>query len=269
MRGRFPPTVNRLDIELLLCHILEISRSYLLAHPEHILSTQQLSQFKVLLSRREQGEPLAYLVGRKAFWSFELQVTPATLIPRPETELLVEQALARLPLHTSSQVADLGTGSGAIALALALERPQCQVLATDINQDPLAVAERNAKRLNIENIVFLQSDWLIALDNRQMNLIVSNPPYIAENDRHLQSDGVRYEPSQALVSGIDGLDAIRHLITYAPHYLVNEGWLLLEHGYEQGELVSQLFKQHGYTAITTYRDLAGQSRVTVGQVKLI
>lgn len=265
LHGRFPPLITRLEIELLLCHILGISRSHLLAYPNRTLSPQQFTQFKALLSRREQGEPLAYLTGRKAFWSFELQVTPATLIPRPETELLVEQALARLPVNISSQVIDLGTGSGAIALALALERPCCQILAVDIDPNALFIAKMNAKQLNINSIEFLGSDWLTALGKHRVTLIVANPPYIAENDLHLQGDGVCCEPRQALISGIDGLDAIRHIIVQAPRHLVTNGWLLLEHGYLQGELVVELFKQHGYVTVTTYRDLAGQPRVTVGQ----
>lgn len=251
---------------MLLCHVLGISRSHLLAWPRQTLSTQQQAQFQALLSRRKRGEPLAYLTGRKAFWSFELHVTSATLIPRPETELLVEQALVRLPSHISNQVIDLGTGSGAIALALALERPHCQILATDINLDALAVAQFNAKQLKTDNVEFLCSHWLTALSNRRANLIVANPPYLTEDDVHLQGDGVRYEPRQALVSGVDGLTAIRHLVINAPNYLVNRGWLLLEHGYNQGESVSCLFKQNGYQAVTTYRDLAGQTRMTAGQV---
>lgn len=258
--------ITHLDIEILLCYVLGVSRSYLLAWPEQTLSTQQQVQFNALLSRRKQGEPLAYLTGRKAFWSFELHVTPATLIPRPETELLVEQALARLPIHIPNQVIDLGTGSGAVAIALALERPHCQILATDIDPDALAVAQLNAKQLKSNPIEFLCSDWLTALGNRRANLIVANPPYITEDDVHLQGDGVRYEPRLALVSGVDGLTAIRHLVVNAPNYLVNNGWLLLEHGYNQGELVARLFKRNGYQSVMTYRDLAGQTRVTAGQV---
>lgn len=259
--------LSRLEIDLLRCHVLGITRSRLLAWPHQSFSTQQLTELQLLLSRREQGEPLAYLIGRKAFWSFEVQVTSATLIPRPETELLVEQALARLPVDVPNQVVDLGTGSGAIALALALERPYCQLFATDVDYEVLAVAQANAERLNVGRIAFLQGDWFTALKNKyRVNLIVSNPPYLAEGNSHLQGDGVRYEPRQALVSGTDGLEAIRYLIASASKYLVNQGWLLLEHGYDQGESVAQLFKQYGYQAVKTYRDLAGQARVTGGQV---
>jgi len=252
----------RLEVELLLCHILGVTRSHLQAWPDKILTIEQWNQFQTLLNRRSQGEPIAYLIGYKEFWSLKLRVTPATLIPRPETELLVELALKLLPTSDFAQVIDLGTGSGAIALALARERPQWQIIATDCYRDTLVIAQENAERLKISNVQFLLSDWFTELKKVKANLIISNPPYIALQDPHLiQLD---HEPQQALIGGPDGLIHLHHLIAHAKYYLVKNGWLLLEHGYQQAEAVQQLLIQSGYTAIETYRDLAQLPRVTLG-----
>lgn len=256
----------RLDAEILLCHVLGVARSYLYAWPDKILTPIQLTQFQALLTRRVQGEPIAYLTGRKEFWSLDLAVTENTLIPRPDTELLVEQALARLPPDSQVQVVDLGTGSGAIALAVAQERPFCRILATDNSMAALKVARANAQNLGFHQVAFLMSDWWAALGDIKAMLIVSNPPYIAKDDPHLTRGGVQYEPRRALVAGEEGLADIRQLIGGALHHLVTQGWLLLEHGYDQAEAVYELFIQYGYESVTTYKDLAGLSRVTVGQL---
>ena len=255
----------RLEAEVLLGHVLRVKRSYLYTWPNGLLTTHQISQFQTLCQRRLQGEPIAYLLGHKEFWSLELQVTPATLIPRPETELLVEQALARLPLQSDAQVVDLGTGSGAIALAIARERPHCRVLATDNAPEALNIAQQNAQRLGLQQVQFRVSDWWQALDQVTAAVVVSNPPYIASTDPHLTQGDVRYEPRHALIAGKDGLAAIRLLIAQSLVQLESKGWLLLEHGYNQATAVQKLLTRHGYQMITTYPDLAGQPRVTVGQ----
>ncbi|NJO17184.1 MAG: peptide chain release factor N(5)-glutamine methyltransferase [Thioploca sp.] len=256
---------TRLEVEVLLCHVLRVKRSYLYTWPDCLLTTHQIKQFQALCQRRRQGEPIAYLIGHKEFWSLELQVTPATLIPRSETELLVEQALARLPIDSDVQVVDLGTGSGAIALAIAQERPHCQVLATDNAPEVLAIAQQNAQRLRLHQIQFRVSDWWQALNQVTATVVVSNPPYVAITDPHLTQGDVRYEPRQALIAGKDGLAALRLLITQSWVHLELSGWLLLEHGYNQAAAVQKLLARQGYQMITTYPDLAGQPRVTVGQ----
>ncbi len=256
---------TRLEVEVLLCHVLRVKRSYLYTWPDCLLTTHQIKQFQALCQRRRQGEPIAYLIGHKEFWSLDLQVTPATLIPRPETELLVEQALARLPIDSDAQVVDLGTGSGAIALAIAQERPRCRVLATDNAPEALAIAQQNAQRLRLHQIQFQVSDWWQALNQVTATVVVSNPPYVAITDPHLTQGDVRYEPRQALIAGKDGLAAIRLLITQSWVHLELSGWLLLEHGYNQAAAVQKLLARQGYQMITTYPDLAGQPRVTVGQ----
>lgn len=256
----------RLDAEVLLCHVLKVNRSYLYTWPNKKITTIQYHKFQALLASRAQGTPIAYLTGHKEFWSLDLQVTTNTLIPRPETELLVEQALVRLPVDTQAQIVDLGTGSGAIALAIAVERPQCHTLAIDKSFAALTVARTNAKRLNLPSIIFLASDWWSAVGNLNATLIVSNPPYVAATDRHLSQGDVKSEPRDALVAGLDGLTDIRHIITTSVSHLEPHGWLLLEHGYDQAKAVRELFNQSSYKDITTYRDLAGLSRVTGAQI---
>ncbi len=252
----------RLDAEVLLYHVLGVRRSYLYAWPEKLLTTRQYEQFQALLARRAQGEPIAYLTGHQEFWSLDLQVTENTLIPRPETELLVELAIARI--SEKAQIIDLGTGSGAIALAIAQECQQCNIIATDNCPKALIVAQSNAKNLGIDNIKFVQSNWYSNLENIKANIIVSNPPYIESSDKHLNQGDVRYEPRTALIAGKDGLTDIRQIIAQASKHLVKKGWLLLEHGYNQAEAVQALFKQHDYEAVKTYKDLAGIPRVTLG-----
>jgi release factor glutamine methyltransferase len=258
-----PGDSARFEAELLLCHCLQQSRSYLYTWPEKIIDAELCSAYEALLAARRKGTPVAYLTGLREFWSLPLQVDEHTLIPRPETETLVEWAL-ELPLPKDARVADLGTGSGAIALALASERRQWQLLATDISWGALAVASLNARRLGLANIEFLCSDWERSLARASFQLVVSNPPYIPVEDPHLGQGDVRFEPVAALRSGVDGLDAIRHIITTAPTCLCSGGWLLLEHGYDQAGPVRQLLQSAGFSAVETRPDLAGIDRISGG-----
>lgn len=256
----------RRDAEVLLCHVLNQSLTYLRTWPERELSGVQQAAFDELIRKRQLGEPVAYLTGEREFWSMPFLVTSDTLIPRPETELLVEQTLARLSADQPQAVVDLGTGSGAIALALAKERPQWQLTATDASFAALRIAEKNARRLKLGNVRFEYGSWYAPLAGQRFDAIVSNPPYVADRDPHLSQGDVRFEPNSALVSGDDGLDDIRQIVAGAPAHLLPHGWLLLEHGYDQGEPVAALLRQHGFGAVETLRDLAGQPRVTLGQL---
>lgn len=255
----------RREAELLLELALEVDRAWLFAHPEAQPEAAARARFEALLARRAAGEPLAYVRGRAGFWTLELAVGPATLIPRPETELLVEAALARLAPDMPWRVADLGTGSGAIALALACERPRIEVLATDASPAALEQAEANARRLGIDHVAFARGHWCQALGGARFDLIVSNPPYIAASDPHLAQGDLRFEPRTALVSGADGLEAIGCILAEAPAHLEDGGWVLLEHGWEQGEAVRELLHRHGFAAVETLRDLEGRERVSLGQ----
>lgn len=256
----------RLDAELLLAHALGQSRSYLRTWPEREPSAAQCAAFAALLARRRTGEPVAYLLGRQGFWSLDLEVAPHTLIPRPDTELLVETALALALGHGGpARVLDLGTGTGAIALALACERPAWQVLGVDRVSEAVQLAERNRARLGLGNVRFVESVWFSTLGGERFALIVGNPPYIAADDRHLNEGDVRFEPASALVAGQDGLDDIRRIVAEAPEHLEAGGWLLLEHGYDQAEAVRALFAARGFAAVESRRDLGGHQRITLGQ----
>lgn len=258
-------TSPRLDAELLLAAALERPRSYLHAWPELVVPAKTLARFTDLVARRQSGEPIAYLLRRWEFWSLSLEVNAATLIPRPETELLVALALERLPFDRQVKVADLGTGSGAIALALATERPQAQIVATDQSAAALAVARRNAERLNLQQISFRQGHWCEPLSGERFDLIVANPPYIASSDAHWQSGALRFEPACALVAGADGLEDLRAIIDAVPSYLDLGAWLLLEHGYDQGSSVPQLLAERGFMEVRDYADFAGVSRCSGGR----
>ncbi len=254
----------RLDAEVLLAYALAKSRAYLYTWPEHIPDAVTQHYFSTLLERRRRGEPVAYLTGYRAFWSFDLRVTPDTLIPRPESELLVSLALTRLPQQGTRRIADLGTGSGALALALAQERRDAEIIAVDSNSAALDVARTNAQILGLTDILFIHGYWCDGLACDQFDVIVANPPYIAANSPWLQQGDVRFEPISALVSGHDGLDAIRQIIQQALCRLKPGGWLLLEHGFDQGSAVSTLLHQRGFINVSTHPDQSGHNRVGSG-----
>ena len=254
----------RLDAELMLAHALGKSRSYLHTWPERELDAPQLERYQAAIVRRQAGEPVAYILGQQGFWSLELEVAAHTLIPRPDTELLVETVLALLPA-TPAALLDLGTGTGAIALALASERPAWRLTGVDRVSEAVALAERNRARLKLSNASFAESHWFSALVGQRFQLIVSNPPYIAVDDRHLAEGDVRFEPSSALVAGADGLDDIRLIIQQAPGYIEAGGWLLLEHGFDQAVAVRELLSARGFSAVESRRDLGGHERISLGR----
>jgi len=252
------------DARWLLTHALGRDRSWLYAHADEEVDGGAARVFQALCARRRAGEPVAYLTGRQGFWTLELAVSPATLVPRPETEMLVELALDRIAMDAPCWLADLGTGSGAIALALASERPQARVIATDASVEALAMARKNADKNRIDNIEFRQGDWLAPLAGQRFDLIASNPPYIALGDPHLEQGDLRFEPPLALASGPDGLDAMRIIVAGAPAHLSPGGWLLLEHGWEQGAAVRALLGAAGFSQVASVRDLEARERVSLG-----
>ncbi len=268
LRAALALTANeaRIEVQMLLQQALGVTRAYLLAHPEQALSASQQAVYAPTLQRRLQGEPMAYILGTREFFGLNFRVTPATLIPRPETELLVELALQRIPTHGPFRVLDLGTGSGAIALSIAHARPDAEVTAVDASGAALEVARENARCLRVANVNFVQSDWFSALDGQRYELIVSNPPYVAAQDGHLAQGDVRFEPASALVSGRDGLDDIRRIIAQAGGFLEPGGWVLLEHGYDQAAAVRALLKQNEFAEIASEKDMAGIERVTGGVI---
>jgi release factor glutamine methyltransferase len=254
----------RADAEALLCHVLGCTRAQLYGWPENIVDATAQQRIEALLALRIAGSPIAYLTGQREFWSLALNVTPATLIPRPETELLVAQVLQKFA-HTALDVLDLGTGSGAIAIALAHERPQWRITATDISTQALAVARANSERYQCANLHLCHSDWFSALYDQQFDVIVSNPPYVAAHDPHLAQGDVRFEPATALVSGADGMDAIRVIIAQARAYLRTGGALFIEHGYDQQAAVRACLENHGYNNIEQFLDLSGQPRLSAAR----
>ena len=259
--------LDRMDAELLLAHCLGRSRAWLYAPADQAVDEQQADAYAGLVKRRMRGEPVAYICGQSGFWSLDLRVTADTLIPRPETELLVALALSRLQPGQPADILDLGTGSGAIALAIASERPACAVVAVDASSAALAVAADNARRLKLGNVVFEHGDWYAGLGDRRFDVIVSNPPYIADNDAHLGRGDLRFEPRTALASGPDGLNDIRRIVAGAHRHLRPGAWLLIEHGWDQGEAVRGLFAEQGFTEIIIERDLEQRDRVTMGKIR--
>lgn len=256
----------KLDAEVLLCHLLEKDRSYLFTWNDKLVSEQVWDDFSALVLRRQQGEPVAHILGYREFWSLQLEVSADTLIPRPDTEILVDQALARIPASSCS-VLDLGTGTGAIALAIASECPQAQVTAIEYQVAAAELAKRNAKRCQLDLNV-LQGSWYKPLAQAQLfDVIVSNPPYIEANDPHLAQGDVRFEPLTALVAEGNGLADLQHIITAGVNHLKDAGWLLVEHGYDQGSAVRELFTQADYQQVMTYQDYGSNDRITVGQTK--
>lgn len=253
----------RRDAEILLGFATGKARTFIMAFGETTLSEAEQRQLSQLLERRVAGEPIAYLIGQKEFWSLPLNVSPATLIPRPDTECLVELALSYLPTEPAD-ILDLGTGTGAIALALASERPDCRVQGVDVQPEAVTLAKENAKRLGISNVCFTQGSWFSGVKAQRFSLIVSNPPYIDAEDVHLSQGDVRFEPSSALISGEAGLADLRVIIAASPEYLLPGGGLLLEHGWQQGAAVRDLLKQHGFLRVETCKDYGGNDRVSLG-----
>lgn len=257
-----------LDAALLLCHVLQQPRSYLLTWPDKELDEPIVNAFDALLTRRSMGEPIAYIIGEREFWSLPLKVSPTTLIPRPDTERLVELALEKA-LINQAPILDLGTGTGAIVLALASELPNHQLVGVDLRSEAVELAQTNRQRLAIDNVTFLQGSWFQPInDGMKFAVIVSNPPYIDEHDPHLVEGDVRFEPRSALVAADNGLADIKSITATARDYLIEDGWLLFEHGYQQGADVRAIFQQFGYQHILTEVDYAGNDRVTLGQYRV-
>lgn len=254
--------------EILLQHTLDVSRAYLYAHGEQSLSQEQSACYQALLEQRQRGVPIAYILGKRSFWTFDLTVTQDTLIPRPETELLVDCVLQEAD-SSPQKVLDLGTGSGAIALALATERPNWHITASDISPAALSVAQHNAAMLKLNQIHFVHSDWLQAFEQQQFDIIVANPPYLCQDDPHLQQGDLRFEPQSALISGKEGLDALRIIIQQCCHHLRNHGLLIMEHGYDQRAAVNHLLTTHGYQDIQSWQDWQGHDRISCGRRLLV
>ena len=267
VKANYRSELSQLDSELLLCHVLGMTRSFLKTWPDRPVNSAQLKQYEALVQRRVEGEPVAYLIGTQGFWSLDLAVSAATLIPRPETELLVEVALG-LSVPEQASVLDLGTGTGAIALALATERSQWQICAVDVESVAVALAERNRQQHQLDNVTIFASNWFAAIPQQRFDIIVSNPPYIEASDPHLSQGDVRFEPASALVSGSDGLDDLRLLCAQSVAYLSDGGWLLVEHGFEQGAAVRELFVEAGFSLTETHRDLNGLERLTLGRYRV-
>lgn len=255
---------DRLERELLLSHCLRCDRSWLYAHPEATVEALLAAHYLALVMRRSAGEPVAYLLGQREFYGRPFVVNPAVLIPRPETELLIDWAL-HLPLPAPARAVDVGTGSGCIALTLAAERPDWLVVAIDRSPEALAVAQDNRQRLGLPQVVLLEGDLLSPLRGQHADLIIANPPYVAADDPHLLRGDLVYEPAMALSAGADGLAVLRRLIASAPSVLAKDGWLLLEHGHDQGSAVTELLSAAGFVAVECRQDLAGLDRVSGGR----
>lgn len=254
----------RRDAELLLGFVLKKNSAWFLAHGNEEVLPDLQDRFLELLARRKSGEPIAHLIGSRGFWTLDLAVTADTLIPRPETELLVELAISKCEKDKKCRILDLGTGTGAIALAIASECKNTEVIAVDKSLCALEVARQNGRSNNLQ-IEFIQSDWFAVLENKHFDLIVSNPPYISDQDPHLSQGDVRFEPITALASGADGLDDIRLIVSQSPNYCLPKAWLMIEHGFDQGEKIRALFSEAGFCNVETVQDLEQRDRVTLGQ----
>jgi len=260
--------VDRLDVSWLLQHVLGVNAAFLAAYPDYVLTPEQTEAFNELMTKRAAGVPVAYLTGKQGFYDLIFEVTPDVLIPRPETELLVETALAMIPVDRTCNILDLGTGSGIIAITIARHRPHARVIALDISTRALLLARRNAERLSVSNIKFVTSDWYATLGKIKFDGIVANPPYIACADPHLQQGDLRFEPMLALVAENDGLSCLRKIILQAPQFLYQDGWLLLEHGYDQAAACRQLLTAAGFTKLICQKDFAQIDRVSGGYCQL-
>lgn len=256
--------IDAIDARILLQHVLDVGHAHLVAHPAQVLTAEQVQSFHLLATRRALGEPVAYLIGKREFYGLGFTVTPAVLIPRPETELLVDLSLERIPLDSPCRVLDLGTGSGAIALTIARHRPLASITAVDISADAVAVAKTNAAQLNVNNARILEGNWFCELGQERFDLIVSNPPYVAEGDPHLSQGDLRYEPDRALTAGGAGLECIESIVASAPAHLAANGMLLLEHGYDQAQACRDLLSKTGFVGVFSLPDLAGILRVSGG-----
>lgn len=256
--------IDAIDARILLQHVLDVGHAHLVAHPAQVLTAEQVQSFHLLATRRALGEPVAYLIGKREFYGLGFTVTPAVLIPRPETELLVDLSLERIPLDSPCRVLDLGTGSGAIALTIARHRPLASITAVDISADAVAVAKTNAAQLNVNNVRILEGNWFCELGQERFDLIVSNPPYVAEGDPHLSQGDLRYEPDWALTAGGAGLECIESIVASAPAHLAANGMLLLEHGYDQAQACRDLLSKAGFVGVFSLPDLAGILRVSGG-----
>ncbi len=257
----------KVDAKVILQHVLQCNQTYLLTWPERALSAEQWQLYQTLVTKRVAGEPVAYIIGEREFWSLSLKVSPATLIPRPDTEVLVEQALKKVLNHADTHIVDLGTGTGAIALALASELPKAEVFASDLHEDAVNLAKYNASELGLSRVQVKQGSWFSPFAGQKFDLVVSNPPYIDPADPHLSQGDVRFEPSSALTAEQHGLADIDHIASHAPSYLKAGGWLLLEHGFDQKEAVQQLLTAKGFVEVFTEQDYGGMDRVTGGRIK--
>lgn len=254
-----------IDAQVLLCHVLQCNSAYLMTWPEKDLDENQAASFSQLIAQRKQGFPVAYLTGQREFWSLCFSVDNSTLIPRPETETLVEFILQKFADRKNLKLLDLGTGTGAIAIAIASEKPGWNIFASDVSEQALALAEKNSAQHKTANTRFIHSDWFSNIDEQHFNIIVSNPPYIAENDPHLQGGDVRFEPKSALTAGETGMDDIEHLCAQAKNHLQKNGWLIVEHGYNQAQRVANCFTENTYAQIEQRNDLSGHTRMTAGK----
>jgi release factor glutamine methyltransferase len=255
-----------LDAQILLTHILHCNSAHLLAWPDKELDPEQTASYQSLIKQRQAGKPVAHLTGLREFWSLDFFVNDSTLIPRPETETLVEFVLNKFADKKSLKLIDMGTGTGAIAISIATEKPDWEITASDISTEALKLAKKNSENHKLINTRFIQSNWFENIKQKNFDIIISNPPYIAENDPHLQQGDVRFEPQRALTSGETGMDDIKHLCQHAKNYLVQNGWLIVEHGYDQEKPVFDCFLEHGFIQIEQSTDLLGHTRMTAGKI---